>query len=105
MSRVTVDGTLKHGLTLNGEVQMDFVLREALAEDLFAAEGDATPERPMTFRAALLARQLVSLGAYTGPFTLQMIGKLRAADLTVLMNKQRELDALGEDEQPGSETA
>ncbi|MCD7099121.1 hypothetical protein [Stenotrophomonas sp. MMGLT7] len=96
-----VTGTLKHGLNIAGALQKEFVLREALAKDMFAAEEDASPDRPMTYRAALLARQLVRLGTYEGPFTLGMLGELKGGDLGQLMLKQKELDVLGEAEQPG----
>lgn len=101
MSTQQITGTLRHGLTIAEAVQKEFVLREALAEDYFAAEGDASADRPTTYRAALLARQLVRIGTYEGPFTLSMLGKLRSADLSILLGKQRELDALGEDAQTG----
>ncbi|HEL3750009.1 phage tail assembly protein [Stenotrophomonas maltophilia] len=96
-----VTGTLKRGLTISGQVHKDFTLREALAEDYFAAEGEDTLGKPTTYRAALLARQLVHLGSYEGPFNLEMLGKLAGVDLTILMAKQRELDALGEGESAG----
>jgi phage FluMu protein gp41 len=101
MSTQQITGTLKHGLTLAGAVQKDFVLREALAEDYFAAEDETSATKPTTYRTAVVARQLVRLGTYEGPFTLSMLGKLRGADLSILMDKQKELDALGEAEQSG----
>jgi phage FluMu protein gp41 len=99
MSELTVKGALKVGLSINGELHKDFELREALAGDIFAAEDDATGDKPTTFRAAILARQLVHVGSYKGPFSIEMLGKLKGRDLSVLLTKQRELDALGEGEQ------
>lgn len=101
MSGATITGTLQRGLTIAGQVHKDFELREALAEDLFAAEAEVSADKPLGFRNALLARQLVRLGTYTGPFTPAMLGKLSTADFGVLTAKQTELDTLGEDGQPG----
>jgi phage FluMu protein gp41 len=97
MERATTTGTLKHGLHIGSEVHKDFEMREALAGDIFDAENDATGEKPTAFRAALIARQLVSVGTFRGPFTLKMIGQLKTVDLAVLLNAQKELDQLGED--------
>lgn len=93
-------GTLKHGLKVGEEVHKDFVMREALAGDMFAAEAVADASKPMTYRAALIAEQLVSIGTFGGPFTLSMLGKLKGADMAILYNAQRELDEAGEDAQP-----
>ena len=93
-------GTLKHGLKIGEEVHKDFVMREALAADMFAAEDSADAGKPMTYRAALIAVQLVSVGTFTGPFTLSMLGKLKGADMAILYTAQRELDEAGEDAQP-----
>jgi phage FluMu protein gp41 len=98
MERTTTQGTLKHGLKVGNEVHKHFVMREALAGDIFDAENDATADKPTAFRGALIARQLVSIGGFHGPFTLKMIGQLKATDLATLMKAQQELDALGEDE-------
>lgn len=92
----TIHGTLKHGLRIGELIHKDFVMREALAEDMFAAESDATAERPMSFRAALIARQLVRIGEFDGPFSLAMLGKLKANDMNRLVRAQVELDKAGE---------
>lgn len=103
MSGLTKTGTLKKGLVLANlpEPQRDFELREATAQDLFDAEADADASRPMTFRAALIARQLVRIGTFEGPFTLAVLGRLSAGDMSRLIQAQRELDSEGEGEQPG----
>lgn len=100
--QLTVSGTLKDGFAINGEKHKDFVMREALARDFFSAERDATGDLPTTYRAAMIARQLVRVGTYEGPFTLSMLGLLKGKDLAVLMLKQQELDALGEETQPAA---
>lgn len=104
MQALKKTGQLKHGLVLgtNPEPQRDFEMREALGQDLFDAEADVEPSRPMTYRSALIARQLVRIGTFEGPFTLALLGRLKAHDLAILINAQRELDQEGEGEQLGA---
>lgn len=97
-------GTFKHGLKVGDQVHKEFELREALAGDYFAAEGEATPDRPMSYRAALVARQLVRIGTFEGPFSLAMLGKLKGRDLATLLAAQQDLDIEGESEQPAVAT-
>lgn len=97
----TKTGTLKHGLKIGDAVHKSFEIREATAGDLFAAESQATPDRPITFAAAMLCQQLISIGTFTGPFTLGLIGKLKRDDLNLLQEARLALDAEGEAEQPG----
>ncbi len=104
MDELTVSGTLVRGMKVGEQVHKDFVMREASAGDYFSAEADATADRPMSYRGALLARQLVSVGTFNGPFTFGMIAKLSGRDMGILMDKQRELDSVGEGEQPGGKT-
>ena len=94
-------GTLKHGLKVGDNVHKSFELREATAGDLFAAENAASPDRPITFAAAMLCQQLVSIGTFEGPFTLELIGKMKRQDLNLLQEARLALDAEGEAEQPG----
>lgn len=104
MDGATIAGTLAHGMKVGEQVHKDFVMREANAGDYFSAEADATADRPMSYRGALLARQLVSVGTFNGPFTFGMIAKLSGRDMTILMDVQRELDDAGEGEQLGATT-
>ncbi|MDI3259697.1 MAG: phage tail assembly protein [Sinobacteraceae bacterium] len=92
----TVSGKLKHGLKIGAETHYDFELRELTTQDLFDAEDQASADKGLTFNAALLTRQLVRVGTFSGPFTLAMIGKLKPADYARLRKAQAELDALGE---------
>lgn len=92
-----IAGTLRHGLRIGQQLHKSFVLREALGEDLFAAELEADASKPLTYASALLCRQLVSTGDYGGPYTLDMIGKLKATDIAVLRSAQLEVERLGED--------
>jgi phage FluMu protein gp41 len=94
--RLVAKGTLKHGLKIGTDVYREFVMREALAEDVFMAERDADAGKPLTFAAEMMALQLVSVGNYKGPFTRGMIGTLRQADYRRLREAQAELDLMGE---------
>lgn len=97
----TKTGTLKHGLKVGDQVHKEFELREATTGDMFAAEAEADSSRPLSYRGALVCQQLVRIGTFTGPFTLNTIGKLKVADFNILIAAQRDLDAEGEGEQPG----
>lgn len=96
--RLVAKGTLKKGLKIGDEVHKDFEMQEPITGDMFAAEAETPAQNVITFNAALMARQLVSIGTYTGPFTLGMIGSLRATDYNTLREAQVELDLLGEAE-------
>jgi phage FluMu protein gp41 len=97
----TKTGTLKHGLKVGEVVHKDFEMREAITGDMFAAEAEADSSRPVSYQGALICQQLVRIGTFTGPFTLSLLGKLKIADFNILASAQRDLDAEGEDEQPG----
>ena len=97
----TKTGTLKHGLKVGDTAHKSFEIREATAGDLFAAESVASPDRPITFAAAMLCQQLVSIGTFEGPFTLEVIGKMKREDLNLMQEARLALDAEGEAEQPG----
>lgn len=98
MSPAQVEGDLKHGLTIGEKTHKHFVLRECSMGDMFDAEELVPASRQLAFRAALLTKQLVSIGDYHGPFTMQMLRKFEPADFTELMNAQ---DQLGEKEAAG----
>jgi len=99
MFEVNKAGSLKHGLKVGDETHMDFVLREPTTGDLLDAENDADVSKPLNYTAALLARQLVRIGSYEGPFTTSMIRRLHRVDFAMLMQAQREVDTAGEGEQ------
>jgi|GEM_PF-765019 Mu-like prophage FluMu protein gp41 len=96
--RLVAKGTLKHGLKIGDEVHREFEMQEPNTGDLFAAEQETTVQNVMTFNGALMARQLVRIGSFAGPFTLGMIGTLRTVDFNLLREAQTELDVLGEAE-------
>lgn len=80
-------------------------MREAMAGDFFAAESDASPDKLMSYRAACIACQLVSIGTFTGPFTMSMLGKLKGRDFSILLRAQTDLDQMGEAPQPDEATS
>lgn len=92
----TVKGTLKHGLKLGEQTLKAFELRAASTADMFAAEAIAGVDTPLKFNGALMTVQLVRIDDYTGPFTIEMIGKLKTADYAILRAAQLEVDRLGE---------
>ncbi len=93
-------GVLKHGLKIGDVVHKSFEVREATTADLFAAEDIATSDKPVSFNAALLCQQLVSIGEYTGPFSLAILGKMKKEDFFIMQAARQALDDEGEDEQP-----
>lgn len=93
-----ITGPLKIGFAINGELHKDFELREATVDDLLDAENEADITKPLNFNAQLLVRQLVRVGTYTGPFSINMIRRLKPVDWRILRSAQGEVDALGEDD-------
>lgn len=94
-------GMLKTGLKVGEEVHKEFELRAPNTGDLIDAEADCDVGRPLGFSAALIARQLVRIGTYKGPFMDGIIRKLDTRDFSILSEAQRALDSQGEDEQHG----
>lgn len=92
----TVTGTFKKGWKIGETVHMDFELRASTTADIFAAEAMADASKPLTFDGALICVQLVRVGTYTGPVTLDMLGSLKPADFSTLRQKLVEVDQ-GED--------
>lgn len=92
----TVTGKLQHGMTIEGVAHKEFEMREVSTGDLLDAENDAPVSKPLNFATALLTRQLLRIGDFTGPFTVGMLRKLDPVDYWILRDKQTELDRLGE---------
>lgn len=96
-SNGVVTGQLKHGLAFEGRLLKRFKMRDNSVDDLLAAEFEADISKPLNFSAQLMIRQLVSIDDFEGPFTLNMIKRLKPADWRILRAAQSELDSLGED--------
>lgn len=97
-------GSLLHGFEIGGVKHKDFLMREAMVDDLLDAELVADVGRPLNFNAELMSRQLIKVGSFEGPFTVNMIRRLKTPDWRLLRAAQAEIDDQGEDE-PASEPA
>lgn len=89
----TTNGTLIHGFEYQGELQTEFEMREVLnAGELFDAEIESEgAHNQLAFAGAVMARQLVRIGEFKGPFTLEQIRKLKPADFQLLRVHQGKL--------------
>lgn len=106
MQKVT--GQFKRGLKIGEVTHTGFEMREADVEDMMEAEMEASrvgggAHTPILFNAQMMLRQLVKVTAaggaeFAGPFTTNMLKKLKPADYRALREKQAELDELGEAE-------
>jgi phage FluMu protein gp41 len=81
-----LSGTLTDGLVVGDSILKEFELRVCTVADMFAAEQNASPERFLAFRGALIARQLVRLGDLSGPIDFDLIGQLTPRDLGQLID-------------------
>lgn len=92
-----VSGPLKFGIMIEGELHKNFQIREALLDDLLETEQVVDLIKPLNFNAELMARQLVKMGSFEGPFTVGMLRhRMKPADWRILRAAQTELDAVGE---------
>jgi phage FluMu protein gp41 len=94
--RLVAKGSLKHGLKIGAEVHQVFEMQEPITGDLLSAERVASIDNPLNFNTALLARQLISIGSFVGPFSSDLLSALRVADFNLLREAQAELSLLGE---------
>ncbi|BCB26478.1 hypothetical protein SKTS_13640 [Sulfurimicrobium lacus] len=102
----TITGKFKHGLKIGEVIHTAFEMREADVEDMMEAEMEAAQvgggaHTPILFNAQMMLRQLVKVTAadgseFAGPFTTNMLKRLKPADYRALREKQGELDELGE---------
>lgn len=93
-----VFGSLRHGFVIAEVTHKDFILREATVDDLLDAELAVDVSRPLNFNAELMSRQLVKVGSFEGPFTVNMIRRLKTLDWRLLRAAQTEIDDQGEGE-------
>ena len=92
-----ISGPLKVGIKIEGNLHKTFEMREALLDDLLDAENEVDVTKPLNFNAELVARQLIKVGSYEGPFTVGMLrGRMKPADWRILRAAQTELDLMGE---------
>lgn len=96
METVSNIGTLKHGLKVGETVHKEFEFRtDITAGDYFAAEDDAGSRTSLRFDAALVARTLVRIGNFNGPFNAAMLSKLKPNDMAQLIRVREALEAEG----------
>lgn len=103
MANTPTTGTLKHGLKVGETFHREFEFRpDITAGDYFAAEDDAGGRTSLRFDAALVARQLVRIGDFKGPFNAITLGKLKPNDMAHLIRVREALETEGNAE-PSSE--
>lgn len=92
-------GTLKHGLKVGEgatqKVYKEYILRPAGTADMFDAEDVAPVSKTLSYRGALLGRQLVKLGELSGPIDVEIIRKLEPEDFYQLINDMKKVDEMG----------
>ncbi len=98
-------GTFKVGMEIKGVAHKEFEMRDSSVEDLLDAELEVDVAKPMNFNTEVVARQLIRVGDYPGPFTAAMIRRLSKPDWRMLRAAQAELDVLGEDESADAPTS
>ncbi|MDY4480298.1 MAG: phage tail assembly protein [[Pasteurella] aerogenes] len=88
--------TLKHGIPLDDEPQVDVETRELTTQDLIDAEmaaerlvfdsqgNPALVTSQVLFNYELLRRQIKSIGKIAGPVSLKILGKLDPEDLNLI---------------------
>lgn len=98
-------GTLKRGLTIGETTHTEFEMREYDVGDLLDAETETSVTSVLNFNAQLMTRQLIRVGTFKGPFTVNQLRKLSALDWRILRAAQGALESLGEDEPAANETS
>ena len=103
-----VIGKFKVGLKIADKIYTGFEMREADTEDMLEAEMECArvgggTHTPILFNGQLMLRQLVKVTAddgseFAGPFTPNMLKRLKTSNYRAMREKQAELDELGEAE-------
>lgn len=91
-------GRLVKGITIAGALHKDFVMQEFDVGMLMSAEQEISSANFLSFNAHLMLQQLVSIGTYTGPFSINMMKPVKGPDWRILRAAQIALEALGEPE-------
>ena len=89
-------GKMPSGMEISGVKHKDFVLREALVSDLMTAENNNESGGAVSYNANLACLTLESVGSYTGPFTENMVARLKARDWQALRVAMEALNYGGE---------
>ncbi|GAB1260784.1 hypothetical protein [Aurantivibrio plasticivorans] len=89
----TIIGKFKFGFSVEGVLETEYEIAPITnMGQLFAAEVEADPKKPLQFQAALIAQQLKRIGNFEGPFTLGLMRRLRVEDFNELREAQRQLE-------------
>lgn len=95
---------LKRGMKVGKDTHKEFELRQMTTADMLDAENEVSAAKPLNFSAALASLQLVRVGTYDGPFTLNMVRSLDPEDFNTLREALGEVAKLGEESLPSKET-
>ncbi|HEY1136570.1 MAG TPA: hypothetical protein VGE64_03675 [Xanthomonadaceae bacterium] len=106
MIKTATTGTLKHGLKIGETFHKDFEFKtDITAGDYFLAEEAIGAKGTLRFDAELVARQLVRIGTFTGPFSADLLATLKTSDMNALMRRRELLEAEGNAEPSGEPTS
>lgn len=94
-------GTLPLGLKIGEQVHKAFELRPLETGHVYDAEDMVDPSKPIKFAGALLCQQLVRIGTFEGPFTLELMRKIDPKDVAAMQDVRMAMASEGEAEQPG----
>lgn len=101
MKKLTLTISLLFGLCIADKKYTSVTLREADVGDMIDAESDVGPGTIVAFSTAMMARQITEVsgpdGTYSGPFTHDMLRRLKPADYRKLRDAQDQLDQMGND--------
>ena len=94
-------GTLKHGVKIGdgdkAKILKDYILRPATTADYFAAEDDSPITKHLSFKGAMIGRQLVKLGDLSGPIDFKIIGKMEIEDFNHLVDQLKVIEDMGKE--------
>lgn len=98
---MTITRPLPRGMKIGQETHKDFELRAPLVEDMIEAEKVVDARLIHAFNLELLARVIIRVGSYTGPFTPNMFKPQPRANYNAMVNALLEVEDMGE-EVPGA---
>lgn len=87
--------------TIAGVEHKDFELRESITDDIFKAEQKVSVDKTVTFDGALICCQLVRVGDYDGPMTLELLGTAKPDVFAALRAALTDVERDPEPKKPG----
>lgn len=97
---MTITVVLKKGLTIGQKTHTEVTLHEPSLADMMAAEDMAPAYKSVSYRVALLASCIVSIGTYSGAATMDIMGRLHPGDFNALSKALDEVEDEGKLEEP-----